>query len=129
LTDKDLTKYRKLALRFLNKWIKVLGLDRCQLTIDFSDEAKVSEDGMHVIAETSASWQYNAALVIFYLANFDKIKPDRLEMAIIHELVHILVNEMRSYTASDGVCHEERVVCGLTDAIMNAYKTNNVHKG
>jgi hypothetical protein len=129
LTEKNLEKYRRQALKFLSKWIKILGLDRCQLTIEFSDEAKMSEDGMHLVAETSASWQYNSAMIVFHVANFDKLKPNRLEMVVIHELVHILVNEMRSYTASDGTSHEERVVCGLTDALMNAYKVKNVHKG
>jgi predicted metallopeptidase len=125
LTEKDLTKYKRTVERVLNKWVKLLGLDRCTLTIEFSDESKTSEEGMSVIAETSASWQYNAAYIIFYLANFNKVKPDRIEMAIIHELIHILVNEMRNYSASDGTEHEERVVCSLTDAVLNAY--NHAH--
>ena len=128
MTEKTLEKYKRQAIKFLEKWVNLLGLDRCQLTIDFSDEAKMYEDGLHVVAETSASWQYNSALVIFYLANFDKLKPDRLEMAILHELVHVLVNEMRSYTASDGSAHEERVVCGLTDVLMNIHRMSHAHK-
>ena len=117
-----LKAYRRTALQHFTKWVKILRLDTCNITLDFCDEVKISEDGMHVIAETASSWQYNSALIIFYLANFDKVKPERLESAILHELVHVMVNEMRSYNASDGVCHEERVVCGLTDALMSAFK-------
>ena len=118
MTEKDLTKYKNIAEKLLSKWVNLLGLDRCTLTVEFSDEAKNTDEGMAIIAETSASWQYNAAYIIFYLANFDKVKKDRIEMAILHELTHIMVNEMRSFNESDGVAHEERVVCGLTDAIM-----------
>jgi len=128
LTEKNLEFYKKTSLKLLSKWTKILGLDRCNLTLEFSDEAKVSEDGMHIVAETSASWQYNCALIVFYLANFDKVKPDRLEMVVLHELVHVLVSEMRACTASDGDAHEERSVCGITDAIMRAYKTPSKSK-
>lgn len=126
MTDKELTKHKRTVERLLAKWLPLLGLDRCTLTIEFSDVPKESDDGLAIIAETSASWQYNAGYVVFYLANFNQVKPGRIEMAVIHELIHIMVNEMRNFNASDGVEHEERVVCGLTDAIM---RVADAHKG
>jgi len=39
---------------------------------------------------------------------------DEIERAVVHELCHILVNEMRE----DEIHHEERVVTGLQKAFM-----------
>lgn len=121
MTDKEIKKYKKTVTGYLNKWVPLLGLTSCNLSIEFTDEARLSEDGMSLIAETASSWQYNSAMIVFHLGNFDKIKPERLEMAVLHELVHILVHEMRSCKESDGTDHEERVVCGITDALMSVH--------
>jgi len=42
------------------------------------------------------------------------MENDQIEMTIVHELCHALVNEMRK----DGIDHEERTVTALTKAFL-----------
>lgn len=72
------------------------------------------DNGDVVPAYVDANWMYASAKISVNLPAFDDMKPDEIERHVVHELCHILVNEMRE----GELHHEERVVTGLTKAFF-----------
>lgn len=67
-----------------------------------------------VLAVTYVSWQYGTAKMLFNVPAFSKLDKHEIERAVLHELCHVLVNEMRE----GEIHHEERVVTCLQKAFM-----------
>lgn len=112
---------KKGIMKVIDKWLTPLGLRWWEVNVVWMDKTQeildtfdVSSDGNIVAAKVSADWKYGVARVYINLPAFKEIKRWRVERIIVHELVHILVNEMRE----DGLEHEERVVTGLTKAFI-----------
>ena len=110
----------KNAKKLCNAWIYRLGLRWWDYEICFiTDEAEAyktfgyDQDSV-VVGRTYADWRYGTFTIYF---NFPAMKHKtayEVEKIVIHELCHVLVNEMRE----EGVDHEERVVSGLTKAFL-----------
>lgn len=106
--------------RAFDKWIPRLGLSWWDIEVDYYDdpgeivEQFRSDDGHLVPALVDVLWMYATAKVSVNLPAFDDMPPAKVERIIVHELCHILVNEMRE----GELHHEERVVTGLTKAIF-----------
>lgn len=103
----------------LDKWVYCLGIGWWDLDVYYLDgkDAKKnfsSKDGNIILALTYADWRYGIASIYFNLPEVKKISSAELENTIVHELCHILVNEMREAELN----HEERVVTGLTKAFL-----------
>jgi hypothetical protein len=128
-----LEKYEKLVRQYIDYWIPVLGLDNwSRIDITCSPSTKPDQDG--VLGETVCLWQYLEADLIFYLGEFIKNDPDdeRIEYIILHELCHVIVNEMNPYPQDSEersiyrkyvVPHEERVVTQLALSFMRSRDT------
>jgi predicted SprT family Zn-dependent metalloprotease len=65
-------------------------------------------------ANCTAHWMYLTARIQVNLLALEYIDNDDLEDVAVHELCHILVNEMRE----GELHHEERVVTWLTKAFF-----------
>ncbi len=109
----------RLIKEYARKWTWRLGLRWWLVDLEFYDHPKSirrifatddSEDT--VLAVVFAQWQYNTAKVLFNVPGCAKLEPEKLEEVVLHELCHILVNEMREGEKH----HEERVVSGLQRA-------------
>lgn len=103
------------------KWIPRMGLAWWDIDIVYYDDPKeiidrfrIIESGEMVPATVVAQWMYADAKISINLPAFEFIEPDRIERVIVHELCHILVNEMRE----GEIHHEERVVTQLTKAFF-----------
>lgn len=102
------------------QWIDRLGLAWWEITVNYySDPAEIvrrfhQDEDRTVAAITLADWQYGIATIDVNLTAFDGMSPEAVEKIVIHELCHILVNEMRE----GELHHEERVVTGLTKAFL-----------
>ena len=112
---------RALVESSLKKWLKPLGLLWWDLTVCFYDDHndiaqvfKTDADSTTVVAKTYVSWQYGTANVHFNLIALVGMTADKVERIVVHELVHILINEMNEQEQH----HEERVVTGLTKAFL-----------
>lgn len=105
---------------YIDKWLKPLGLLWWKVDIAFIDDPKelnqkeFYRDDDIVLARTFADWRYGTATIYFNVPAFEELSQTDIEMAVVHELVHILVNEMRE----GELHHEERVVTGLTKAFL-----------
>lgn len=73
-----------------------------------------SDDDSTILARTFADWRYSEAVVYFNLPALRDMSVEEIERTVVHELCHVLVNEMRS----GDIDHEERVVTGLTKAFQ-----------
>lgn len=102
------------------KWVKRLGLLWWDLELTYyTDPAEilreftVTDDEM-TQAKVYADWRYATAKILVNLPAFEGMTERKIERVIVHELCHVLVNEMRE----DDIHHEERVVTGLTKAFL-----------
>ena len=111
--------------RAFEKWLKPLGLLWLDIRVVYYGKKKDTqrvfvskEDGGIVAAKCYADWRYGTATIEVNVPAFYGMSAEEVETIILHELCHVLVNEMRE--GADH--HEERVVTGLTKAFMWVYK-------
>jgi len=110
-----------LIKKYFKKWLKILGLLWWEINISYYTDpseivkqfAQMGEDYL-VAMKVDADWRYARAYISVNVPAFDGMAEWKIERAIVHELTHTLVNEMR---AGD-IDHEERVVTGLTKAFF-----------
>lgn len=102
------------------KWIERLGLGWWDIEVAYYDDpAEViqkfhSYEGGVAAANVSAEWMYGKAQINVNLPAIAHLNEDDIEKIVIHELCHIMVNEMRE----GELHHEERVVTWLTKAFL-----------
>lgn len=111
----------------LDKWVQPLGLKWFVLDILYYDEGDEFPAGSTVVARTFADWRYRTAQIRVNVPLVAEQEDARLEHAMLHELMHILVQEMRA-NPGDGD-HEERVVDGLASAFRWARDAAGVPQG
>ena len=111
---------REFARRAFKKWIYRLGLCWWEVTVRFYDDPSEivkrfrQDDDFIVLASSWVDWRYSKAAIDVNLPELMKQTKDEIERAIVHELMHVLVNEMHE----GEMHHEERVVTQLTKAIF-----------
>jgi hypothetical protein len=106
-------KVKKLLRQHCAFWIHWMGLKWWQVEVIFNRGRAPARDGLGDKAgECTADWKYLWARVEFWPDSMTFLSKREIERTVIHELGHILVNEMRA----EGIDHEERVVSHLTDA-------------
>lgn len=111
---RDRDRLRKL----FREWTLHLGLRywKCDVVyrrVPFPRDKRLPE-GQNVFAQCSCSWFYQTLTVEVCTLDVSDMDDDELEYAMVHELCHALVNEMREQD-DDGL-HEERVVTSLARA-------------
>ena len=107
------------------KWREILGLLDWEILFDFVEE--IEEDNMFpTIMQVSTSWGMQQAVIKVSLEECYTRDEENLEKDVLHELLHVTVNEMRwdvSHTPEKlpgCACdhqHEERIVTVLTRTI------------
>ena len=106
--------------RALAKWMKPLGVEWWVVTVECFDDPEdiirhFKTDADHIVqAVTFVDWKYGTATILFNVPAFTDKSDDEIERIVVHELLHILVNEMRE----GEIHHEERVVSQLTKAVF-----------
>lgn len=118
MTDAE---YRKTVMRLrkaAGKWQTALGLGYWRITYEYESEGLMPvparTDGQSVAATSRPDWRYKHATINFNVPVLADQTDDDLERFVLHELTHVLVNELRE----EGLDHEERVVSELTSAFM-----------
>lgn len=121
MNDAEYEAQKARVTAFLDIWIAPLGLRWWKLTHVWK---RTTESGTHgpLQATCSAAWEYMDACIEWYLPTIATLADDALEDTVIHELMHVLVNEMsvanNQEAAGDNDAHEERVVTTLAKAAM-----------
>ncbi len=119
MDDKTFRKEKRRVEGFLRKWLKPLGLLWWNIEVEYDRTADLSvtaPEGRSVAAKCKVDWQYKQATITFNVPEIGELNDGGLERVVVHELMHIFLNEMRSYdTDSD---HEERVASDLASAFL-----------
>lgn len=98
--------------KLLDFWVRYFGLTYWKIEIEYKDYIVPGESGNVPVARTFADWRYLSATIEINISDISGMKKEELEKVIVHELLHIIVNELREKDIS----HEERVVSELTNA-------------
>ena len=116
MTDAE---YRKALLRIrkaVGKWHDALGLGWWRITYAYDREGEMADGkdraARNVAGTAAVDWRYKYATITFNIPILFEMNDEDLERVIMHEQVHVLVNELRE----EGIDHEERVVSELTSA-------------
>lgn len=107
-------RIKKLIRKHLKWWVYWLGLTHWNIALKFckssTEDGGVKLAGAHV----DTLWEYQRATIEFYINDLTHLVEREIESLIVHELIHIMVNEMYE----SGVKHEERVVTTLENAFL-----------
>lgn len=131
MNDKEYEELRNRIREIARAWLQVLGLGFWKIDLEYSRDGKGVCDPHSDLgnewdcaASVLVKWQYLNANIIFNLPIMLEMSDNEIEDTIIHEICHVLVNEMREYSQVEiseerlhiGRAHEERVVSSLTNA-------------
>lgn len=115
---------QKQRLRDLShKWVEALGLGWWNIQLEYArDNYEPAEGNTRngELARCKTDWRYGHACITWNMLVLPGIDDEELELAFLHELMHIFLNEMRwaRTNDSDSLDHEERVASTLTKAFL-----------
>lgn len=130
MTDAEAARETRRVVACLRHWQYRLGM-LCQWTIEVEwkrgvQPSKADElKDRATVFSVSTDWEYQRAYLTCWLDQTVDCSDDALSSNVRHELVHVLVNEMREWhwydrrtdTAAPYVAHEERVVSQIEKAL------------
>lgn len=109
----------KLAKKYFHWWTSNLGLLYGNVDVLYVDyiEDRIDETTFinpDVVGKCWTDWRYQKSTILISTKKLCQLSKAEIEEAVVHELMHIFLNEMRE----DGVAHEERVATQLQKAFM-----------
>ena len=120
MTDtKELSPIAKKTDDLIKKWVKKLGLELWTITCDYCDSHRFIEieDSKNALAFCHVNWPYLTATIRFNKDHLNDEPEENIELIVIHELMHIIINEMRDDEPGN-IDHEERVATILSKAFL-----------
>jgi hypothetical protein len=114
------SKAIKHAKKCFQWWARNLGLGYQHTDLLFVDyiENDLETGGRYInpdqIGECHADWRYQNNVIYIAINRLKDMDKEEIERSILHELMHIFLNEMRE----DGIDHEERVATNLQKAFI-----------
>lgn len=113
MTDTEYDKLKQ-QLNDLYAYWKVIGIGWWNVRLVFEregirqtdDQAKYNEQ---TYFRVHADWRYLEATIYCSMPQLLELTEEGLEESFVHELMHIMVNEMRADAGTGRIDHEERV--------------------
>lgn len=147
MTDSEFNQIRTYVYSICKEWIRLTGLSWENITILWSREHFNEEKDGHpydCVATCTANWRYLDATITFSvpkLLNYFHPDPKRpkslipkdpseIRYIVIHELMHIHLNELRvsnNSQAETQLSHEERVSTRLARAFAYTWDQGIAH--
>ena len=124
MNDAEFAKQKRRIQVIFKKWQPILRLTGWEFTWQYHrqclPDAGPNAPRWEPLGRCTPMWEYKSALVEFVLSSVADLTDDELEGHIVHELVHVLVNELKEYDMErpETVKHEERVVTEVTWAFL-----------
>ena len=117
-------------------WLPALGLDRWDIQIVYlRDGLPAAEDACNTgawaqLATVHSKWEHEDARIEFNMPEVARLDDANLERTVVHECMHIMLNEVRSDEAAkpDWLEHEERTCRELERAFMRVKHGQCVNK-
>ncbi len=126
LNKKDYKKEQDRIKVLVSKWEPILGLSDWKIKYVFTLESDSWD--IRTAGRASVDWQYKLAYITFYCNETATLDIVELEWMVVHEMCHVIVNEMRAMTKDshlnqsyfiDGwIMHEERVCTELANSFI-----------
>ena len=114
MKDKQIKKYSRERFAW---WVHWLGLGYGDISLEFAEYVEDSESSWidkDVAGVCRTDWRYQETHIILAMNKFRELNKKSIEEVIVHELMHVFLNEMRE----DGIDHEERVATSLQKAFL-----------
>lgn len=105
-------RVKHLLTKYFKFWVHWLGLGFWDVTLSFSKEKVDRGNGSYRAGLCEVEWEYLTAHITIYPKAIRHLDDRGIEKVMLHELVHVLINEMRE----EGPDHEERVATQLQKA-------------
>lgn len=132
MTDKQFEDCKRRVQALLDEWAfgkdrkgpRIPSLKDWIIVVRYSREGIQMPDGDEAGAQVVSSWFYKTAEIDFNCLNLHDLTTVEIERTVLHELCHLLVNEMREWGGKYGEReeawshHEERVVTDLSMAFL-----------
>lgn len=110
MKDRTTLQLKAVINKYLKKWRSNLFLGMWTINFNIRDYLGAARDeGYSTAATCDSSWKYFTADLDFSYVQLKDMEEKEIEKIIIHELLHIVVNEMQE----GGIEHEERVTSHL----------------
>lgn len=125
MTDAEVARYNEKITALANKWIPLLHLEPWHIDFILTRShlrEKESPMGFPTVAETISHWAYKSAVIEFFLPSLESEDEASFEHYFVHELMHVLLNEMQSWTLDRN--HEESVATHLAKAFLTTYHSS-----
>lgn len=95
VTDAEVAEQQARVERLIAWWGEELGIRACW-NVDYKFLRECARDEPDCIMETLVRWQYAHAIMTAYLPVVAEQTDDELEHGVVHEYMHLLLNEMRA---------------------------------
>lgn len=126
MNDAEYETQKQRVERLIERWVKPIGLGWWCINWVWHREERRSDDltGIEVCAmDCHANWKYLEARINVYLPAVEQFDDDRLEYFVVHELMHVFLQEMQApmqtqAEADTMAAHEERVATTLAHALI-----------
>jgi hypothetical protein len=119
MRQRQFKRERQRIMRFIDAWLEPLGLRWWTVRVMYHRRSKGFR-AIHptrvVLARVVADWRYMEAQIDVNVGAAVGLADWELERAVVHELCHLLVNELQG--AAGYTDHEERVVQTLARAFI-----------
>jgi hypothetical protein len=93
MTDREAKLQKRRIKRQMGRWFNVLGLGYwSRVDVGYSTDTRV-EGGHSVPATTWVRWEYLTAGITFHLPEIAKLDDRDVELVVLHELCHLLIEE------------------------------------
>lgn len=124
MTDRKFQETRRKIRKLLDKWRPRMFLDGWSIDNGYHDEpvGQSSSADYETVAVTSCKWQYKHATINWYVPALARFSPERLEETVVHELCHIVTDEMQEPDHPSYAKHAERVVTDLARGFLKTAK-------
>lgn len=127
MDDREYKKQQVRTTKLFQKWKPLLGLETWCINVRYVRDPSefTHEDDVYasqsVLMDCEAHWEYKQAFIRVNTRIASLNDDESIEDAVIHELLHCIVSEMRDWS-KENTKHEERVVSELSGAMIRVYE-------
>lgn len=125
MNDREYEETKARIVALVERWVRATGLGWWKITSaydrtggDFAEAIERTGNFQRgSAARCFAEWRYGIATILWNMPLIAEFDDEELEMVVVHELMHVFLNEMASPKPAD-LAHEERVATSLQKAFM-----------
>lgn len=127
MKDREYNKQKDRVRKRIDDWLYLTGISQIwKVTVCYErlNDTDNRPNWMSTF-RCDADWRYNQAAITAYLPTIENLDDEDLDNAIAHELMHILLQEMRTASKSHND-HEERVATSIAQVLMRMRNIGSV---